>query len=253
VRARSAFIALLLAGSLLAGAAHAQTPPRFLAVAEALVDDLQQSQLTSPIWPNVYGTDPYIVWAGAGSSARTECSSFVTLLWQHTYGWTPATFSSWTGHTSPVAAVYHDEIVAQNDFIRLQTIDELQPGDLIAIVYYPETQSPSGHLMIVEDVPQANSSKPFIDGTNQWTIAVVDSTSSYHGTSDTRYAHPGGIGRGIFRLYTNADGTVAGYTWSLLGTSVASYYAQATTVDSGHHLVLGRLARSIFQSGFESP
>ena len=233
--------------------AQAQAPPPFLAAAEHLVDDLQQSELTSESWPNVYGTDPsYIDWAGDRSSARTECSSFLTLLWQHSYGWTPATFHEWTGHSSPEAAVYHDAIAQQNDFIELKNVDRIQPGDIIAIVYYPEYQSPTGHAMIVEHAPQAHSSNPLVDGTLQWTIDVIDSTSSYHGSTDTRVAHPGGIGRGVFRLYTDVGGAFAGYTWSLLGTSLASYYPQATSTNSGHHLVVGRLVKSIFASGFET-
>jgi hypothetical protein len=107
-------------------------------------------------------------------------------------------------------------------------------------------------MMVVRDLPQAHSGNPIVADTLQWTIDVVDSSSSYHGPTDTRYDHPGGIGEGVFRLYTNLDGTVAGYTWSLLGTSMSSYYPQATTTDDGHHLVIGRLDKSLFQSGFES-
>ena len=243
---------LSLLGAAALGAAHAQTTPVFLADAEMLLEDLQQSEVSSPTWPNVYGTDPFIEWDGAQSSARTECSSFLTLLWQHSFAWTKATFIDWTGHSSPVAAVYHDAIAAQNGFRQLQTIGELRPGDIIAIVYYPEYQLPTGHMMIVQALPQPNMSSPIVAATSQWTIPVIDSSSSYHGTTDTRYDHPGGIGRGIFRLYTNPNGTVAGYTWSLLGASLSSYYPQATTTDSGHHLVMGRLTVSIFQSGFEA-
>src|SRR5262249_14714110 len=123
------------------------------------------------------------------------------------------------------------------------TVDQIEPGDIMAIVYYPEYQSPSGHVMIVQGPPQPHLSNPFVTGTAQWTIAVIDSSSSYHGTTDTRYHYPGGIGQGVFRLYTNADSTVAGYTWSLLGTSLSSYYPQATTTSSGRHLVIGRLTK----------
>jgi hypothetical protein len=224
---------------------QAQTAPLHLTEAEDLVIDLLQSAQTATTWPNLYGTPACIYWNGAQSTACTECSSFVTLLWQHTYGWTSTTFSQWMGHTSPDAAVYHDTIQQQNGFALVPTVDQICPGDILAIVYYPEYQSPSGHVMIVQDLPQPNSSKPFITGTAQWTISVIDSTSSYHGTSDTRYSHPGGIGQGIFRLYTYPDGTVAGYTWSLLSTSLSNYYPQATSTSSGRHLVIGRLTKQL--------
>lgn len=219
----------------------AQTPPQFLTDAQTLIGNLQQSSLTSSVWPNVYGSPASIMWNGNQSSAITECSSFVTLLWQHTFGWTPDTFKNWMGLSSPNAAMYHDTIAQHNGFTQLTTVDQIRPGDIIAIVYYPEYQSPSGHVMIVQGTPQLNSSAPLVANTTQWTIPVIDSSSSYHGKTDTRYTHPGGIGQGIFRLYTNPDGTVAGYTWSLLSTSLSEYNPQATTIYSGRHLVIGRL------------
>ena len=223
--------------------APAQGIPPHLTDAENLVINLLQSSQTAITWPNVYGTPAAINWNGAQSTAVTECSSFVTLLWKHTYGWTNGTFSKWMGSTSPNAAIYHDTISKQNGFALVSTVDQIRPGDIIAIVYYPEYQSPSGHVMIVQDLPQPNNTKPFITNTAQWTIPVIDSSSSYHGTTDTRYSHPGGIGHGIFRLYTKPNGTVSGYNWSLLSTSTNTYYPQATTTSSGHHLVIGRLTK----------
>lgn len=248
---RRTIAAVLLAASCVA---QAQQAPGFVAVADQLVADLLESQQTAAEWPNVYGTDPsYIEWNGAQSSARTECSSFVTLLWRRTYGWSASSFKSWTGQSSPEAAVYHDTIARHDGFIEVTTVGAILPGDVIAIVYYPEYQAPTGHVMIVDAAPQPNSSAPLVPGTDQWTVDVVDSSSTYHGSADTRHDHPGGIGRGTFRLYTNADGTFAGHTWSLLGTSLASYYAQPTTTDAGRHLVIGRLDRSIFATAFETP
>ncbi len=227
----------------LAVSATAQ-PPQYLGVAEGLVLDLVQEEIATPppaVWPNVYGSPAFINWNGTKSTARTECSTFVTQLWEHTYNWAPSHFTSWMGTNNPIAAVYHDTILNQKGFQRVPLISQIQPGDVIAIVYYPELQSPSGHVMIVQDFPATNSSKPFIAGTSQWTVPVIDSSASYHGTNDTRYAHPGGIGHGTFRLYANTDGTIAGYTWSLLGTSVADYVPQATSTSSGRHLVIGRV------------
>jgi hypothetical protein len=224
--------------------AGAQTPPAHLTQAESLLSNLLQHEKTATTWPNVYGTPASIVWAGSLSTARTECSTFVTNLWEYTYGYTSTTFQNWMGSTSPDAARYHDAIQAANGFQPITNVNDIQPGDIIAIAYYPEYQDPSGHVMIVQAAPQPNSSNPLVANTQQWTISVIDSSSSYHGTTDTRYAHPGGIGQGVFRLYTNPDGTPAGYTWSLLGTSLSSYYPQATTTASGHHLVIGRLNQS---------
>ncbi len=209
--------------------------------AENLVLDLVQSSQTAALWPNVYGLPEYINWNGPHSTAKTECSSFATLLLEYSYGWTATNFVNWMGHASPDAAIYHDTIAAQKGFKQILTVDQIHPGDFLAIVYYPEYQSPSGHVMLVQDLPQPNNTKPLIAGTTQWTIPVIDSSSSYHGTNDTRYHHPGGIGYGTFRLYAKPDGTVAGYTWSLLSTSTTNYVPQATSTNHGNHLVIGRL------------
>jgi hypothetical protein len=222
--------------------AHAAVPPH-LTDAENLVLNLLQSEQSSPNpWPNTYGTPPFINWNGAQSSARTECSTFVTHLWEHTYGWTPAYFNTWMGTNSPDAARYHDVIQQGKGFTRLSFVQQLQPGDILAIVYYPELQSPSGHVMIVQDLPKATNCPPFVSGTYQWTVPVIDSSKTFHGAEDTRYTHPGGIGHGVFRLYSNVDGFIMGYTWSLLGTSTSDYVPQATSTNvPGRHLVVGRL------------
>lgn len=106
--------------------------------AENLVVDLVQSSQTATSWPNVYGLPEYINWNDIQSTARTECSSFATLLLEHSYGWNATNFVNWMGHTSPDAAVYHDTIAAQKGFKQILTVDQIQPEDFLAIVYYPE-------------------------------------------------------------------------------------------------------------------
>lgn len=51
-----------------------------------------------------------------------------------------------------------------------------------------------------------------------WNVTIIDSTRSPHGKGDTRIASDGtsgqGVGRGVIRIFTNSDGSVAGYCWS---------------------------------------
>jgi hypothetical protein len=81
---------------------------------------------------------------------------------------------------------------------------------------------------------------PHVDGATQWAVTVVDSSESGHGPSDTRHKKGAGghdhdgLGRGVFRIYTNTDGGVAGFAWS---TSKASRFV----APADEHLVLGRL------------
>ena len=69
-------------------------------------------------------------------------------------------------------------------------------------------------------------------------IAIMDCSSTGHGSSDTRYVSSGvwntGVGRGIFRLYVAANGTISGYSWSTYSSSV--YYRQ-----TDRPLAVGRL------------
>ena len=52
---------------------------------------------------------------------------------------------------------------------------------------------------------------------------MIDESKSGHGPNDTRRGPDGkfrgGLGRGVVRLYTRADGTLAGYAWSTFGNS----------------------------------
>lgn len=201
--------------------------------AESLVADLSQSH------KNTYGSAPsYILWQGVNSEARTVGSTFVTLLLQHSYGWTPATFSTWLGTPSPDAATYHDAIVALNHFSRIDDIGHVQPGDLMAIKYLDGPAS-SGQVLIVLDVPkERTATSPVVPGLTQYEVAIVDSSSSPHGPTDTRVTPPlaagQGIGRGAIRVYVNASGQPVGYSWSTLAGS--HYYTQAE-----RNLVIGRL------------
>src|ERR1022692_134227 len=66
--------------------------PQHLAVARKLVDDLRGSSL------NAYGGGKRnIEWGPSTYTARTVCSSFATLLLQHTYGWTNDYVKEWIG------------------------------------------------------------------------------------------------------------------------------------------------------------
>jgi hypothetical protein len=193
---------------------------------------------------NAYGTKPaYVTWPGiAGAtiySNRTDCSSFITKVMQQAYGWTSTYFKTWTGSSSPTAARYHDTIVAQNRFVRITSIADVAPGDLLAARYLTPTSTATGHVMWATGAPvPRTASKPIIDGTTQYELQVVDSASTGHGPTDTRRGADGtyedGVGVGVIRLYADANGQVIGYTWSTLSASV---YYDATT----RPLAIGRL------------
>lgn len=181
-------------------------------------------------WPNADGTGIY--------ENYTKCSPFITLLMMKSYGWTSSTFSNWMASTSPSSDKYYDAINQQNGFLKIDSVDDILPGDIIAIKY-PAGSSVTGHAMIVKSLAHArNSSSPTIANTVQYEIQVIDSSQTGHGPTDTRLNPDGtfnsGAGIGVFRLYTNNYLELVGYTWSTYSNS--TYYDINT-----RPIVVGRL------------
>lgn len=111
--------------------------------------------------------------------------------------------------------------MTERGFARIERIQDILPGDLVAINYKPEANNldcTTGHLMIARSPATAIAlSPPLMPDTIQWELEVIDCTNKGHGTSDSRYLGPGiyrkGIGKGFIRLYTLENGKIAGYTW----------------------------------------
>jgi hypothetical protein len=186
--------------------------------------------------------DCFIKWIGENGATqyenRTDCSDFLNLLLEHVYGKTAADFKQWTGHARPVATVWYDTIASEKSFKLVATVEDILPGDVIA-VQYPPGGDDTGHIMLAAGLAVARqASKPLIDGAKQWELLVIDSSKSGHGKEDTRRQPDGtfarGVGEGTLRLYTGADGTIAGYAWSTLSVSK---FVPVTE----HKVIVGRL------------
>lgn len=226
--------------------ALAVDPTDHLGWAQLLVDNISPAN-------NTYDSSPTTVeWAGYNGASTTEnrskCSPFLTHVFDQSYD---VTFSTWMGCNSPIAMTWHDQIEAENNFERITQVTEIQAGDIIAIAYDDagctnitcssfSTCSSSGHVMIVKSAPTLRTAtSPIVSGTTQYAVWVIDSSASYHGSSDSRYqaeaggAHDSGAGEGIFRLYADANGEIEGYSWSTFSNS--AHYSQ-----SSRHLVVGR-------------
>ena len=184
----------------------------------------------------------YVKWKGQdGATAyesHTDCSGFLTALFAQAYGFTPDHFAEWLGTRRPLAVNYHDAIERQRGFTQIRRVDSIRPGDIIAIKYPPDAEN-SGHILLVAESPERRrSSQPQIDGTEQWEVSVIDSSRSGHGKTDTRHRDDGtfgsGVGQGVFRIYADSGGRIAGYTWSTFANS--EYYDQ-----SSRNLLIGRL------------
>jgi hypothetical protein len=221
-------LTLASAATLPAGAA---SDPHVIS-AERLVDQLD---LANTNYEHGQGS---VTWTGTVAS-HTDCSGFIDHLLMHDDGLAADDFKRWFGSKRPTAERYHDAIVEGRGFTRLGAVSDLRPGDLVAIKYLTRHDN-TGHIMLVIDAPQRmNPAPPYVDGTTQWSVAVIDSSESGHGTTDTRHKRGegghdhDGLGRGVFRLYANAQGQVSGFAWSAMKTS-------RFIAPDDEHLVLGR-------------
>lgn len=185
-----------------------------------------------------------MTWAGQNGATTytclTDCSGLINQLLTQTYGYSSAYFKTWTGVSRPLAKNYYNEITTRDHFTQIKTVGQIVQGDLIAVKYLvADAGNNTGHVMLVASPPVLRvATLPKVSGTSQYEVAVIDCSSSGHGSTDTRYisasAWNDGIGRGIFRLYVNASGSITGYTWSTYTNSV--YYGQ-----NERPLAVGRL------------
>ena len=235
-RARlSGLICLFVAAGNTAPAQTAQEAP-YLQTARQLVRDLHENALV-----NEYGSQPtYLRWSHPTREARTVCATFVTHLLEYTYGWKKEDISRWLGANGADASEWWEAIVRENGFRRFKNIEDIHPGDLLAIKYNDGSKD-TGHVMLVDRVPQrVPPTAPIERGTEQYSVEVIDSSASGHGLTDTRHkadgGFTGGIGEGAIRLYAGRDGRIVGYAWS--ETPKSKFY-QSPARD----LVAGRLTR----------
>ncbi len=234
----------LVTASLLLGAsassALATSGPLHVTNAETLLANLTISR------QNIYASSPsFIAWNGTNSQARTVCGTFINNLLLHTYNWTPSTFTNWMGTTSPYAETYYAAIVAQNNFTRINNIQQVQPGDIIAIKYLDA--GTTGHAMMVDSIARAHAAlSPIVAGTTQYAVTVIDSSSGSHGAADTRRTSPSttgnGVGRGTIRVYGDATLKPVGYSWA--DEAGSTYYGMSQRPLAIGRLELARLGTS---------
>jgi hypothetical protein len=163
-------------------------------------------------WKGIDGADEY--------ECRTDCSGLINQLIKQTYNINDKTFNKWMKKKKRAYAKdYYNQIIKGNGFQGFTNIKEAKPGDVIAIKF-PKLMDDTGHIMLITEAAQEiEASEPFIENTKQWKIKIIDETSHGHGPTDTRHIegtkYRNGIGTGYFRIYTDKDGEIVGYCWSL--------------------------------------
>jgi hypothetical protein len=244
-------------------ACEAASEPGHLASAQLFIDkvtDVDHAFDTPEA--NAWGSPGSINWVSF--TGVTMSPSFFTIsLLRSDSTITPTLVQSWWGSKSPSSAGYYDQIVQQHHFLRVLNMDDLLPGDVLAIKYLDSANpANSGHVAMLEGCPGplALPIAPVVADTTQYAMNVVDSTSSAHGctintpASDTRWVpnNPAapcasggtdmGAGRGVVRFYARSAGLagageIMGYAWSL--ASGSPYYPVTGVRPS----VIGRFVR----------
>jgi hypothetical protein len=188
-----------------------------------------------------------VTWKGIDGArnyaSHTYCSGLLEALLSHSYGYSREDFIRWFHKEHPRSENFYDAIKYGTGFIKITNVHDIVPGDIIALKFpkgeYFERGDSSGHVMIVDKFPQLwTASPPLVEFTRQWVVAVIDSSKTGHGKGDSRYIKRGkyepGLGKGLFRIYTDESDRIVGYAWSTSKRS--DYYPQKT-----RSLVVGRL------------
>lgn len=214
---------LVLLLPVVAFAAPAASPPPLLAAAEELLRQVTPAQTTyKHKEPEVrWSTDP-----ANPAYCHTDCSGLIIALLEHCYPhqFGDGAFKRWLDSGRPTARRFYDAVVAERGFRRVANVVEARPGDLIAVKYPPGGET-TGHTMLIAEAPRRiePETAPLVEGTKQWLVTVIDQAKSGHGAADTRRepdgTFRGGLGRGGLRIYTRADGSPIGYSWSTFADS----------------------------------
>lgn len=204
---------------------------------------------------NIYGheSDGYtlgVFWAGddpahpAQYAATSDCSYFLSATMKKAYGWTDSSLKTWLCPASlpcgtrPLAKHYYNAVIQESRFVIVPKVSGIQRGDLLAVKY--DSGSVTGHAMWAASAPRAAGTTTDSGGATiyLYDVDVIDSSSTYHGSSDLRavdgIGH--GIGKGTIQIITYADGDVAGYKWSTWSGSTKYINADG----QGRWTVVGR-------------
>ena len=167
--------------------------------------------------------DNVVSWGDNGNSPQcfADCSGFINALLAKTFNWKEDDFKAEWGHKRMFAWHYYDAIVSGSHFRQVKNIRDIQPGDIIALQYADRSEHDdnTGHVMLIAALPRPHRPSKVIEpNTQQYEVEVIDCSKSPHGKSDSRFTSNGGeysgLGRGDFRLYTDEQGNITGYSWS---------------------------------------
>mgnify|MGYP000867176999 CR=1 FL=1 len=213
-------LSLMLALCVLIAISSSPEPKHLFALRQLLEHVLPENNSYQNMHRNVE-------WKGSHNATKyachTDCCGLLDSVLIHSYHYTRQDLKKWLGQSRPRASTYYKAIFNNHGFEHIINIHNVLPGDVIALCYPPGLKS-NGHIMFVNALPeQIASSAPIIENTKQWAVPIIDCTGACHGPQDTRHLsngqHSSGIGKGIFRIYTDNNGNIVGYSWAIEASS----------------------------------
>lgn len=218
------FLSSLAAGSLLTVAAPAMAYDHLLSAADFIANAVV----------NETGSNCVIDWTPGAYVGQTLGAGLFTATISDAQGWAPSDVHAHWGMYCPSSPAYYTAIGFGNYFIHITKAVDIQVGDLLVINNTTGIAgSYPGHTVMITALPTVRTAtNPKVTGTTQWTLPIVDSTTSPHGCTDSRYNglsclpanFSDGAGYGEMRIYTDTvTGDLRGYTWSL-ASSTTSYF-----------------------------
>jgi hypothetical protein len=214
---------VLLMASINALAQDAPPVPKYLELARELVATVKPENNKY-----MFNGPEGVRWKGDlftnENSVNAACSSFVQAVFERANDPTIYKVRSFvTGRSKYTRAPdWYAASINGSGLKKVETLNEVKPGDLFIFVCNDSCTTSQGnaqgHITIVDMKPQkADPKNPIVEGTEQWELTIIDSADAAHDRNDTRFVPKGekkitGVGRGTYRIYTDAAGVPVGYT-----------------------------------------
>jgi hypothetical protein len=161
-----------------------------------------------------------------------DCSGFIDYALSRVLPAQLASLASYEGVSRPLAKHYEaffESIPASGSkggWTRVSRAADLVPGDVVAWLKPADVVSTNtGHVLMVRGAVKPNPARA-----DEILVPIYDSTSSPHGSTDSRAPSGEGLGTGTIGVLIDAKGAPVGYRWTG-GVSVKLEY---TSVALGH-------------------
>ena len=154
----------------------------------------------------------------------------------------------------PLAEDFVRSIQSARGFEKITSIESIELGDIIAWEYVldfdKKIAKTTGHVMLIDSLPvKIENRAPFVPGTSQYELYVIDSSTMHHDPEDTRVQPDGsrikGLGRGKLRLYQTEEGEIVGFANNFANGMFQPFNPDWTRYSTGKSK-LGAVGRAMY-------